>query len=300
MSIRTAVAALAATVALGVSALSVQADGGYKFRVVASGLSRPTGIAVGGWKTVYFTEIPTPGTGGGQNGVSALDLDSGQVEVLHRGEPEPTNIAVSRDEEIYWTCKSAGVILKMDDDGVTTPVLTGLDKPSGISIGRRGTVYFTEIPTPGTPGSAGGQNSVSSFNGTTKTIVSSGEPEPTDVVVSRDGSLYWTCKTAGVILERHNGQTSVLLGGLYSPTGIALDRRGENLYFTEVPTPGVAGKDGGANRVSVLNLGSQRVRVIHSGDPEPTDVAVAPNGNVYWTCSSAGVIVEATPTRRRG
>lgn len=62
----------------------------------------------------------------------------------------------------------------------------------------------------------------------------------------------------------------------------------------------MAGKDGGANRVSVVNLLSKRVKVIHTGDPEPTDVAVAPNGNVYWTSSSAGVIVEAKPNRRRG
>ena len=297
MSKRTVVAALAATVALGVSALSLQADSGYKFKVVASGLSRPTGIAVGDWKTLYFTEVPTPGVGGGLNGVSSLDLDSGAIELLHQGEPEPTNIALSPDDEVYWTCKSAGVILKMNEDGDTTAILTGLNKPSGISVGRRGTVYFTEVPTPGIPGA---NNAVLSFNGTTKTIVSSGEPEPTDVVVSKNGSLYWTCKTAGVILERHNGQTSVLLGGLYSPTGIALDKKGENLYFTEVPTPGVAGKDGGLNKVSVVSLWSKQVKVIHSGDPEPTDVAVAPNGNVYWTCSSAGVIVEATPTRRRG
>ena len=296
MSQRIAIGALAAAVAVGVSALSLQAGNDYTFRVVASGLSRPTGIAVGGWKTLYFTEVPTPGVGGGRNGVSSLDLESGQVELLHQGEPAPTNIAVKGDE-IYWTCKTAGVILKMTEDGDTTPILTGLRQPSGIAIGRRGVVYFTEVPEPGVPG---GTNGVSSFDGTTKMIVSSGEPEPTDVAVSRDGSLYWTCKSAGVILERHNGTTSVLLGGLLSPTGIALDKKGENLYFTEVPTPGVPGSAGGANKVSVLNLESRRarVRVIHSGDPEPTDVTVAPDGSVYWTCTSAGVIVEARPTRR--
>ena len=300
MSQRNAIAAVAAAaaVAVGVSALTLQAGNDYTFRVVASGLSRPTGIAVGGWKTIYFTEVPTPGVGGGRNGVSSLDLESGRVELLHQGEPEPTNIAVTRDDEIYWTCKSAGVILKMDEDGATTPILTGLHKPSGIAIGRRGVVYFTEVPEPGVPG---GANGLSSFDGTKKMILHSGEPEPTDVAVSRDGSLYWTCKTAGVILERHNGTTSVLVGGLLSPTGIALDKKGENLYFTEVPTPGVPGSAGGANKVSVLNLESKRarVRVIHSGDPEPTDVTVAPDGSVYWTCTSAGVIVEARPNRRK-
>jgi hypothetical protein len=60
-----------------------------------------------------------------------------------------------------------------------------------------------------------------------------------------------------------------------------------------VPTPGVPGRAGGRNKVSALNLATNQVRVIHEGDPEPTDVAVARNGNVYWTCTSAGVIVEA-------
>jgi hypothetical protein len=38
---------------------------------------------------------------------------------------------------------------------------------------------------------------------------------------------------------------------------------------------------------------------VDEGDPEPTDVAVAKNGSVYWTCTSAGVIVEAKPVRKR-
>ena len=36
---------------------------------------------------------------------------------------------------------------------------------------------------------------------------------------------------------------------------------------------------------------------INAGDPEPTDVAVSRDGSVYWTCTSAGVIVEARVVR---
>lgn len=293
---RSAAALLAAGV-IGVSALSLSADTGYRLRVVASGLSSPTGIAVGNWQTVYFTEVPTPGVAGGQNGVSALDLETGDVTVLHRGEPEPLNLAVSRDNEVYWTCRTAGVILKMTEDGDTTPVLTGLQQPTGISIGRRGTIFFTEVPMPGV---AGGTNRVVSYDGVSKTMLSGGEPEPVDVVVGRDGTVYWTCRTAGVILQRRGGQTSLVIDGLESPMGIALDRKGESLYFTEVPTPGVSGADGGRNRVSVMDLKSRHVHVINHGDPQPTDIAVAPNGRVYWTCTSAGVIVEARPRRGKG
>jgi len=294
--------ALAGAVAVGtfaLSALDVTATTGYRFRVVASGLARPVGIAVGGWKTIYFTEIPTPGVSGGANGVSSLDLDSGAITVLHRGEPEPVNLALSRDDEVYWTCKSAGVILKMTEDGDTVPVLTDLNQPSGISIGKHDAVYFTEVPSPGV---AGANNGVKVFDEGMVKMVSGGEPEPTDVVVNRQGDLYWTCKSAGVILTRQKGRISVLVDGLDQPVGIALDKQGRHLYFTEVPTPGVPGTKGGRNRVSVLDLRSGEIERIHEGDPEPTDVAVAPNGNVYWTCTVAGVIVEASPTwqRRRG
>jgi sugar lactone lactonase YvrE len=267
----------------------------YRFSVIAAGLDRPVGITVEGSETVYFTLVPTPGVAGGANGVAKLDLETGAITMLHVGEPEPTNIAIDRENNLYWTCKSAGVILRQTEEGTTSQFLGGLEQPSGISVGKRGNVYFTEIPNPGVPNAG---NRVSVTNGNTKVILHQGDPEPTDIVVSRNGSLYWTCKSAGVLLRRVNGETSVLLDGLNNPVGIALDHKGETLYFTEVPTPGVPGSAGGQNRVNALDLRTKTVRIIHQGDPEPTDVAVARNGNVYWTCTSAGVIVEAK--RRHG
>jgi hypothetical protein len=52
---------------------------------------------------------------------------------------------------------------------------------------------------------------------------------------------------------------------------------------------------GGSNKVNELDLETMTLTVVDFGDPEPTDVAVARNGRIYWTCSSAGVIVEARP-----
>jgi DNA-binding beta-propeller fold protein YncE len=266
----------------------------FRTRVVAQGLSRPMGIAVEGNSTIYFTEVPTPGVPGGANAVKRLELDTCDVETLHQGEPEPVNLALDRQGNIYWTCKSAGVILTQDEDGNTETLLSGLQKPSGISVGKRGRVYFTEIPSPGVPG---GGNKVEVFDGSKITVLHEGEPEPTDIVISRDGELYWTCKSAGVILKQVRGETTTLLEGLDHPVGIALDRHGHKLYFTEVPTPGVPGSAGGSNKVWELDLKTMERNLVHAGDPEPTDVAVARNGNIYWTCTSAGVIVEANPAR---
>ena len=270
----------------------------YTFKVVASGLSKPTGIAIDN-DEIYFTEVPSPGMAGSLNAVKKLDLEKGSIKTLHIGEPQPVNIVVGPDGSIYWVCMSAGVILKQDDRGVTTTVLAGLKRPSGIAISRKGAVYFTEVPVPGVSGGANGV--FVSPDGVHIETIHTGEPEPVDVAVAASGDLYWTCRTAGVILWRaaKDGMIRVLLSGLSKPTGITLDRKGRNLYFTEVPTPGVSGANGGQNKVSQYDLRAATRSLIHFGDPQPTDVAVSDDGSVYWTCTSAGVIVEARPARRK-
>ena len=296
------IAALA-VLGLAITGLNAAAQNSpaYQFRVIANGLHRPTGIAVQGNHSVFFTEVPTPGVNGahgGSNSVSELDLASGQIHVLHMGEPEPINLAVGQDNEIYWVCRTAGVILKQDDDGNTSVALGGLNKPSGVSVDRCGNIFFTQVPTPGVSGANGGSNSVNFALGTNVITLHQGEPEPVDIVASKDGDLYWTCRTAGVILTaQQGGAASLLLNNLSKPTGIAIDADGKNLYFTEVPTPGVSGANGGLNKVWQYNFKTGVKTLIHSGDPEPRDIAVARNGNIYWTCSSAGVIVEAKKKR---
>ena len=87
----------------------------------------------------------------------------------------------------------------------------------------------------------------------------------------------------------------MLLSGLARPTGITIDGNGSHLYWTEVPTPGVSGRAGGTNAVRTMDLVSGVVTTINQGDPQPTDIAVARDGTVFWTCTSAGVVVAARP-----
>lgn len=265
----------------------------FKTRVVASGLHRPTGIAIQGNHTIYFTEVPTPGVSGmngGSNSVSQFSLFNRRITRLHTGEPEPVNIIVGQDNDLYWTCKSAGVILTQDDEGETSVFLSGLQKPSGIAMDRCGNIYFTQVPTPGVNGMNGGLNNIVFTIGTNQVVLNAGEPEPVDIVVARNGDAYWTCKSAGVILTQDDeGETSVFLSGLQKPSGIAMDRCG-NFYFTQVPTPGVNGMSGGSNSVAFA-IGTSTV-VLHMGEPEPVDIVVSRDGDAYWTCRSAGVILE--------
>ena len=288
----------ALSIALTLDASAAQPAREFTTTVVARGLHRPTGLVAGADDEIYFSEIPSPGVPMAGNAVKMLDLEDGTITTLHEGEPEPTNLALDHCENLYWTCKSAGVILERDGKGVTTPLLKNLLKPSGIALDRKGNVYFTQLPTPGVAGPAGGKNTVSAFDGTNTEVLHEGEPEPTDIASGKRGDIYWTCKSAGVILEQDiDGKTSVLLSGLTKPTGIALNRKGTLLYWTEVPTPGVGGAAGGLNKVWELNLRTNVKTLVHSGDPEPTDITVDRDGTLYWTCSSAGVIVEAKAKR---
>lgn len=270
----------------------------YETEVVARDLLRPTGIAADSAKKIYFTQLPTPGitgTKGGKNTVAVLNARTGKIVDLVNGEPEPTNLSVDFFGGVYWTCKSAGVINRLNRKGKVETVLRGLEKPSGISVYPLGVfLFFTEVPTPGVGGADGGRNAVSIAlaNGSFDFPIDSGDPEPTDVAVALDGDVYWTCSSAGVIVRKSGACTDVILRDLERPTGIALDHVG-NLYFTEVPTPGLSGANGGKNAVYKYNLKTKSLIAIDEGDPEPTDVTALSDGTVYWTCTSAGVIVQA-------
>lgn len=91
-------------------------------------------------------------------------------------------------------------------------------------------------------------------------------------------------------------ETRVVATGLTRPSRIVADGN-RALYITQLPTPGISGPDGGTNKVSAYDLETMALELVDAGDPEPTDITVAPNGSVFWTCSSAGVIVQARDVR---
>lgn len=293
---RHAILALSLAVA---SATALHADA-YKVEILTEGLERPTGIMAGRWNTIYYSEIPEPGVHGGANKVSALNLRSGKTWVISAGEPNPVNISVDTRDNVYWSCQTAGVILKYsrkDGKSVFLGDPTGADpviySPTGLDVDRNGDVVFTELIDPGTKGA----NMVSVSDGTNISTISDSEPAPTDITIGYDGTAYWTCATAGVILKRSPaGVISLLIDGLKNPTGIDLDRRGQRLYFTEVPTPGVGGDESG-NTINVINLRTMKRTVVATGFPQPQDVTVTRDGTVYWTCQKAGVIARAKPVR---
>ncbi len=271
----------------------------FEKEIILDGLDRPTGITVDLYGNLYYTEVPSPGQAGTNNQVVRYNLHKQKTKVISVGEPYPTNLAVDLRGNVYWSCQTAGVILRSTQFGNGSPTMarSGLDTPVGLDVpllfGRA--LFYTEVPTPGV---AGGENevvvSIRLFGQVFTSVLSAGEPEPADVAVSQGGTVYWTCKTAGVILMRDPaGSISLVKDGLDSPIGLDIDIQGR-LYWTEVPTPGVSGENGGKNRVVRYNPRDDELVVISEGEPEPVDVTTDLFGhNVYWTCRTAGVIIKA-------
>ncbi len=136
----------------------------FKTDLVISGLQKPSGINLDVYGNLYYSEIPTPGTGDGENRVVRLNANRKKSVVVSAGDPNPENISTDLYGNVYWTCESAGVIVRRTQFGTGSQsvLLRNLKSPVGIDVPLfvPGFIFFTQVPTPGVPGSAGGSNDV--------------------------------------------------------------------------------------------------------------------------------------------
>jgi PKD repeat protein/sugar lactone lactonase YvrE len=264
----------------------------YAYRVAASGLTNPTSLALAGDRTLILAQRP----GVTQDAsLVKLDLGSGELTLLGNGAEAPTGFAANRSGRIYWMDRSKGALMTQDGrNGAPTVLHSGGILPAtSLAVDGEDRVYIAGA----TPALTGSDVAAVFVRGNTpSTIPDPGGPAKTALAASSSRDLYWTSRQDGVIYHRaRDGRGSVLLSGLNQPQAIALDPSEDILYFTEIPTPGVSGEAGGLNTVNALDLATLKRTVIHRGDPEPAGIAVAANGNIYWTSASRGLVMVAVP-----
>ena len=262
----------------------------FTFTQVASGLARPTGLTLGGANTLLVSQESTNPQ---DASIARVDLRTGAMRVQGADPAVHSGIAANHAGRLYWVDANRGALMTQGATDSASSILHagGMLPATALAVDSAGRVYLA-----GTT-SSGGTAAVIVRGGAISAIPDPAGPEKTTLVAAASGDLYWTSSAAGLIYHRApDGSGSVLVSGLQAPRGLALDAAENLLYFTEVPTPGVAGASGGKNSVNALDLTSMNRTVIHSGDPQPSAVAVAPNGNVYWTSTSRGVIMAAVPT----
>ena len=262
----------------------------FTFNEVASGLSSPSGIALGGANTLVVSQTPAAPQ---DAAIAKINLSTGGIALQGAGPAVHSGFAANHAGRLYWVDASSGALMTQGSTDQSPVVLHagGMLPATTLAVDAADKVYIA-----GSAPSSSGVAAVLVLGGTMSAIPDSGGPEKTALAAGTSGDLYWTSGSAGLIYHRSpDGQGSVILSGLNAPKSLSLDPGGNILYFTEVPTPGVAGSAGGRNTVNALDLATRTRTVIHSGDPQPTGVVVAPNGNVYWTSTSRGVVMVAVP-----
>ena len=266
----------------------------YTYRVAASGLTSPSSLALAGDGSLVLAQKPAAPL---DASLAKLDLKTGQMTQLGTGPAVLSGFAANRAGRLYWVDGSKGSLMTQDSRNGAPTVLHagGILPATTIAVDAEDRVYIAGA-TPTFTGSD--VAAVFVMGNTASTIPDSGGPVKTALAAASTGDLYWTSNQDGVIYHRaKNGSGNVVVSGLNHPQAIALDPAEDILYFTEVPTPGVSGDTGGRNTVNAIDLATLKRTVIHQGDPQPAGIAVASNGNIYWTSASRGLVMVAVPTQ---
>jgi len=178
-------------------ALMTQASSEHSPAVLhAGGMLPATTLAVDAADKVYIAgSAPSPA------GVAAvLVLGGGLASMPDPGGPEKTALAAGVAGDLYWTSSRDGLIYHRTPGGQGSVVLSGLNAPQGLSLdGAENILYFTEVPTPGISGAAGGRNTVNALDLATgaRTVIHRGDPQPTGVVVAPNGKVTCTSTRRG-------------------------------------------------------------------------------------------------------
>lgn len=265
----------------------------FAYRVAASGLTNPTSLSLAGDGSLILAQKPAAPL---DASLAKLDLQTGQLTQVATGSASLSGFTSNRTGRLYWMDGSKGSLLTQDGrNGARTVLQTdGILPTSTIAADAENRIYIAGAGAALTGTSA---SSVFVMGSTLSTIPDMGGPAKTAMAASSTGDLYWTSNQNGLIYHRaKDGSGNAILTGLNHPQAIALDPSEDILYFTEMPTPGVAGEAGGLNTVNALDLNTMTRTVIHKGDPEPAGIAAAANGNIYWTSTNRGLVMVAMPT----
>jgi YVTN family beta-propeller protein len=188
----------------------------------------------------------------------------------------------------YGTLTIAGQTLEVVQAGndylptsLTSPLILGVQKPSGIAVDGSGNIYVADDY----------DNTVKMWSPTTQTVttvVSSGLTSPTGLAVDAAGNVYIadTGDDAIKMWSPATGLLSTLVDstqGLSMPFGVAVDASGSNVYIADTAN----------NAIKVLNVATDSLStLINTGLNEPYGVAVDDLGNVYIADTGNGALEE--------
>ncbi len=189
---------------------------GGERRVLAAGLDRPDGLALG-TGVLYVTEEVDDGR------VIEIDLgDLSQTVVATLDQPEGIDLLPDGRLAVTEDIKP-GRLLGVSLTGEIEVLLTGLLFPEGLAVSPEGAIYFAEE----------GAGTVSMFQDGRTRVVVGGLNRPDQIALAPDGAL-WISEDAkpGRLLRHHAGSLETIVEDLQAPQGIAFGPLGE-VYVSE-------------------------------------------------------------------
>ena len=264
----------------------------WHIRVVADDLPRPAGIA---YRDGLLWVATKPVADGRDGSLVRLDLSTRSLTLLQNGPDVPASFALGPQGEVLWTRPADGALVSQSRPGALPRVLReGLRLPGAIASGEEQSVYWVEdLRTPSAPDATG---VLALDRGRVRRLLASGA-RPTALAVSPQGDVFLTNGVEGLLQRvRPDGRSEVLLRGLRSPAAIALSPDGHTVYFTEVPARGVADD---RNSVNAFDLRTLARSIVARGDPDPAGLAAGDHGSVFWSSTSRGMVLQASPVESR-
>lgn len=182
-------------------------------RLLVDGLQLLTPGAVQVGDTLYYTDFLPP-----DGRIFRIDLASGQRHLVAGGFGFPWTVREGPGGALLVSDQALGAVFAVDPaNGLRTPLVQGLQSPSGLAFDRqRGVVYVSDT--------GGGQVLAIASSGA-RSAVATGLEHPEGVAVDRDGTLLVVEGDAGrlVRLDPRRGTRSVVATGLPTRTlGIGL------------------------------------------------------------------------------
>jgi DNA-binding beta-propeller fold protein YncE len=208
----------------------------------------------------------------GQNVITRLYLETGQVVTVVDEFNHPTNIVLSQDEKISYVVdlEQAG-FYKVDlGTSIVTPIAIGLDEPYAVDVDDQGTfAYVVTKPPKGGEYLLGGLLRIFLRNGNTTSIVQDEYLGPTSITLAAEGRLAFITEyghegkcdgnLSAINIDSSAtdyGSKIVLVTGLCGPHDVKLNQEETLAYFVEVE----------GSRLSVVRVNIEEI--LH---PSPQD-----------------------------
>ncbi len=239
------------------------------------GKASPFAIIAGGEGDLWFTSL------GGDEVLGALDPATGAIRELPlANNSNASGIARGPEGEIWFLLQGGASAALARVDPLTEQVQpfqipTANSKPSSLTFGPEGDIYFTETNN---PGGIGRFDPATGAFGLFSAITPNSRP--TGIATGPEGDIYFTEDTQPGAIGRlvpASGEIQQFSSGITggAPTQIAAGSNGD-MYFTEASKPGAIGQITPAGTIAQYTQGMTL-------DGEPWAITSGPDGNIWFT-----------------